>query len=41
MRQYDRTGTVGEGVGGGEKGGEIGGVGHCVPSGDFPFEFNC
>ena len=31
MRQYDRTRTVGERVGGGEEGGEIGGVGHGVP----------
>ena len=31
MRQYDRTSTVGERVGGGEEGGEIGGAGHGVP----------
>ncbi len=31
MRQYDRTRTVGERVGGGEKGGEIGDAGHGVP----------
>ena len=31
MRQYDRTSPVGERVGRGEEGGEIGGAGHGVP----------